>query len=173
MMGYNSAMIRVESQSIEQTMAIGKAIGELARPGDVIALVGELGAGKTQFVRGLASARGVSPGGVASPTFVIVHEYSNHTGDLALIHIDAYRISTLDDLETIGWDRGFPEMRDAAPVVIEWADRIETELESDALFIRMAHAGDTVRDVQIDVPHAWRERIAMVQSKIESQEIPS
>ena len=79
-------------------MRLGRAIAELAEPGVVIGLVGPLGAGKTRLARAIAEARGVDPGAISSPTFVLIHEYA---GDMPIYHFDAYRLenpSAFDDL---------------------------------------------------------------------------
>ena len=98
----------------EATEAIGRALAGVLLPGDVVALDGELGAGKTTFVRAVAAHLGVEPGLVSSPTFVMVNQYpvpqSANASPLRggqVIHVDAYRLTGADDLETLGWDRLF------------------------------------------------------------------
>jgi len=145
------------SNSVGRTMAIGRCVGRRARPGDVIALCGELGAGKTQFARGVAAGLGLDPAHVSSPTFVMVQEYVPAGQGAALIHIDAYRVDDRDDLDSIGWDRSDPELRQSAVVVIEWADRIAEQLEGDVLEVRLAHAGDHERDITLRPRGRWVE----------------
>lgn len=155
----NKNMWHGQTRSVEQTLALGKALGGMVRPGDLIALVGELGAGKTQFVRGMAMGMGMDPSQVASPTYVLVHEYTSDNHPTPLVHIDAYRLRTLADLESIGWDRPMPEMREQAVVVIEWADRLGDELGDDYLHIELVHVGDDHRNVTVaDRGGAWRDR---------------
>lgn len=119
------------------TAAAGEALGRVVRGGDVIALVGELGAGKTSFTRGLAIGAGVDPDDVASPTFALVNEYA---GRVALAHADLYRLERERELDEIGWD-DLVERRDAV-VVIEWADRFARRLPADHLRITLAYDGD-------------------------------
>lgn len=119
------------------TAAAGEALGRLVAGGDVIALVGELGAGKTSFTRGLAIGAGVDPGDVASPTFALVNEYR---GRIAVAHADLYRLERERELDEIGWD-DLMERRDAA-VVIEWADRFTHRLPPDHLRITLAYDGE-------------------------------
>lgn len=136
-------------------MALGRVVAQCARAGDVVALSGELGAGKTQFARGMAAGLGIDPKHVTSPTFVMVQEYAPVGEGTPLVHIDAYRLRDLDDLESIGWDRSDPEMRQSAVVVIEWADRISDQLDGDVLEVRLEHAGDHDRDVTLTPRGRW------------------
>ncbi len=148
-----------KSESAEQTVALGRALGAIVRPGDLIALNGELGAGKTQFVRGMAIGMDIDPHQVASPTFVLIHEYTTSRRPTPLVHIDAYRLRTLADLESIGWDRPVPEMREQAVVVIEWASRIGDELGDDYLEIELEHIGDDERQIRVSGRgEAWQMR---------------
>src|SRR5690606_14193324 len=99
-----STAAHLQSRSASDTTSIGAAIGRLAKQGDIIALQGELGAGKTQFVRGLAMGMGIDPRSVSSPTFVFVQEYEPEDPEaLVLVHIDAYRLQGPSDLAGIGW----------------------------------------------------------------------
>ncbi len=137
------AIIEIESHSVEQTMAIGKAVAEQAQPGDLVALIGELGAGKTQFVRGMAMGLNIDPSRVSSPTFVFLQEYDSTDADApVLAHVDAYRLSGSDDLATIGWEGDGEELRSGAILVVEWADRIPDALGNDYLEVRITHDGD-------------------------------
>ncbi|MCE9592423.1 MAG: tRNA (adenosine(37)-N6)-threonylcarbamoyltransferase complex ATPase subunit type 1 TsaE [Planctomycetes bacterium] len=150
---------RGRSTSPEQTRAIGRAIGAAAAAGDLVALSGELGAGKTQLVRGIAEGAGVEPAAVASPTFVLVHEYEGLPGKPVVVHIDAYRLHGTGDLETIGWTApGGGELREGAIVVVEWADRIGANIGRDALTVILTHAGEESRDVVIQCVPSWASR---------------
>ncbi|MFH1418131.1 MAG: tRNA (adenosine(37)-N6)-threonylcarbamoyltransferase complex ATPase subunit type 1 TsaE [Planctomycetota bacterium] len=132
--------IQLESQSVEETLAIGRAIGGAAAPGDVVGLIGCLGAGKTHLAKGVAVGLGVPDDReVNSPTFVLVNEYE---GRLHIYHVDAYRLTSPDELEALG----FAEMCEAAGVVlVEWADRVMEALGPDALWIELSVTAETGR----------------------------
>ena len=116
------------SDSPAATRAIGRALGRQAAPGTVIALVGELGAGKTQLAKGVAEGLGV-PTVVNSPTFVLMNE---HVGRLRLFHVDAYRLAEPEEAV----DAGLIDDRQAdGVVVVEWADRLAGWLPADRLEI--------------------------------------
>ena len=123
----------ISSLSEAQTINIGKIIGELAEPGTIIALVGELGAGKTVLAKGIAKGLRVEQE-PNSPTFVILNIYS---GRLTLNHLDLYRIQSEDELIDIG----FSELINSDGVsVIEWADKIGHILPEDTLTIEIYHS---------------------------------
>lgn len=131
------------SRSEQETAAIAKALAAELRAGDVLLLSGNLGAGKTAFVRGLAEGLGVDPRDVSSPTFTLVHEYRG--GRLTLYHADLYRLdrAATDDLglEELG-------VRDGV-LAIEWPDRLTHALEG-AKQIRIDIIDDTTRRIGID-----------------------
>lgn len=120
------------------TLALGHQLGEALRAGDVVALVGELGAGKTTLVHGLAAALGVT-GPVPSPTFVLMRE---HIGRERLVHVDAYRLGGEDDAWAIGLDEHLPG---DGVTVIEWADRIAGLLPDETLWVHLEDAGTARR----------------------------
>jgi len=132
--------VSIITDSAEATRAVGRKLGEALRPSTCVALVGPLGAGKTQFVKGIAVGAGVADDlMVNSPTFVLVNEYK---GRLHLYHLDAYRLSESAELENLG----FTEMLGAAgAVIVEWADRVVGALPDDHLNVLFEHAGDTNR----------------------------
>lgn len=142
------------SHSTLHTERLGERIGRLARPGDVVALWGELGAGKTVLVRGLAEGLGVPSEDVTSPTFVILHEHPG--GRLPLFHLDLYRLSARD-LGSTGWE----ECLEAGGLtVIEWPDRAGDDLPADRLDIRLERIAETKRRVVVEATGpAWRTRI--------------
>jgi tRNA threonylcarbamoyladenosine biosynthesis protein TsaE len=117
------------------TGAAGAALGGVLAPGDTIGLAGELGAGKTTFVQGLAAGLGVA-GPVTSPTFALV---TQHAG---LVHADLYRIEEARELDEIGLDDAI--RAGDAVVVVEWADRFPV-LPSDSLWITLVHEGEARR----------------------------
>lgn len=129
-----------ESESEERTRALGAALGRVLRAGDVVGLVGVLGAGKTTFVQGVARGLGVR-GYVASPTFTLVREYR---GRLRLYHVDLFRIDA-EEVDAIGFD----DLLDAGgAVVVEWADRAADRLPQDCLWVYIEGSGEQPRLVR-------------------------
>ncbi|MCA1958911.1 MAG: tRNA (adenosine(37)-N6)-threonylcarbamoyltransferase complex ATPase subunit type 1 TsaE [Nitrospira sp.] len=116
-----------------QTDILGRTIGRALREGNVLALTGELGSGKTALVRGIATGLGVASTTVSSPTFVLVHEYQ---GRLPLFHLDLYRLKEPTEAETIGLSNYFTEFSVTA---VEWADRFPFLLPQDHLDICLRH----------------------------------
>lgn len=151
------------SDSVEKTLELGRTLGRIVEAGDVIGLIGPLGAGKTQLVRGLAEGVGADPRLVSSPTFILLCEYE---GRLPLIHIDAYRIESLADQESIGWDES---SSGDAVTVIEWADRIADQLPADCLMIDLEHVDETRRAVTIRTTDKWAGRLSALSGTIASQ----
>jgi tRNA threonylcarbamoyladenosine biosynthesis protein TsaE len=118
------------SPSVERTRAIGRALGHAAPPGTVLALTGELGAGKTQLAKGVAEGLGITTV-VNSPTFVLMNE---HVGRLRMYHVDAYRLTDPEEAAESGL---LDEREVTGLTVIEWADRLEGWLPPDRLDIRL------------------------------------
>ena len=127
-----------ESKSTEQTLQLGRAIGAKVKPGDVISLDGDLGAGKTVLTRGIAEGMGLSSEDVMSPTFAIVNEYISD-GHTPLFHFDTYRLSGADDFLACGLDEYFG--RDGV-CVIEWGNVIEDILPKGTIRIVITGVGD-------------------------------
>ena len=117
---------------------IGERLGRLLAVGDVIGLIGPLGAGKTTFVQGLANGMGVRNRHVASPTFALVNE---HPGPVPLVHADLYRIDDARELEELGLAEAF----DRAAVAIEWLDRYPDAAPAERLEIEIAIEDDNGR----------------------------
>lgn len=126
------------SNSPSETEAAGERFGKRLRAGDLVLLTGELGAGKTTFVRGVARGTG-STVPVASPTFQLVRIYA---GRVQLAHVDLYRIETLSELADLGLD----ELLDAGAVVVEWGDRIN---ERDAALVQLEHLEGDRRMIRV------------------------
>ena len=134
----------IVTRSSQATMALGRRLGGLLGPGDVVALSGPLGSGKTTLTKGLAEGLGVAdPRWVTSPTFVLVHEYP---GWLPVYHIDAYRLSGPADAEALGADELF--FGDGVTIV-EWAERIADVLPAERLDIQLAHGGGDQRQLSL------------------------
>ena len=136
----------------EATEAFGAALAGALRPGDVIALYGALGAGKTTLARGLLRGLG-HDGEVASPTFPIVQAYAPPDTRIPLWHVDLYRIEDPAELEEIGLD----EARDAAAMVIEWPERLPL-LWPETLRLTLSVEPGGARALTAQVPPAWGER---------------
>ncbi len=133
-------------RSVEETWAVAKELAGELKPGDVVCLEGDLGAGKTTFTQGLAAALGV-PGRVTSPTFCIVQEHQSR--DVLLVHMDLYRLHGEEDVEAIGWE---DYMSRGAIFVIEWPDRAGGLIPAKAYHISFHHMGEENRRVAIDIP---------------------
>lgn len=147
--------MRLASQA--ETASLGKAIGRTARGGDVVALIGDLGAGKTTLVKGIAAGTGADPASVCSPTFVLVHRYP---GRIPLIHADLYRMRSEAEAEGAGLHELFD---DRSLIAVEWADRIPGLLPVDRLELRLAHENAAARAARLQATGArslaWLMRV--------------
>ena len=134
-----------ESHSTSHTETVAADLARDLRPGACVALHGNLGAGKTQFVRGLVAGLGANPKAVSSPTYVLLNIYEG--GRLTVYHLDAYRVSGAEDFEGIG----FTELLEqGGVVVVEWADRVLELLPPGTIHVRIEHAGETSRRITIE-----------------------
>ena len=134
--------VEIVSPSAESTEAAGERLGATLGPGAVVALTGELGAGKTCFVQGLVRGLGATVR-ATSPTFVLVNQYS---GRVPIHHVDAYRTDSMTEL----LDLGLLEMVGGEGVtVIEWADKLTPLLPPDAVHVHIAGVGDEPRAITI------------------------
>ncbi len=153
----NDHTLTLTSHSENETEAIGKALMRLLPDGSVVALRGELGAGKTCLVRGMAAAIEAETA-VSSPTFTMVNEYE---GRPKIYHLDLYRIAEPREL----MDLGYEDLFDAPDgiCVIEWAERAEKLLPQKRLDITLEHAGKTTRTIRIQnhalLPQKWQASI--------------
>jgi tRNA threonylcarbamoyladenosine biosynthesis protein TsaE len=135
--------VTVTCASAEATRALAAVIARRATPGTVVALSGDLGAGKTCFIQGLAEGLGVE-GPVTSPTFIMIAE---HAGRLPLYHVDLYRTESLAEIRGLGLE----ELLEGGGVTaIEWAEKAEPLLPPGAIRVRIRGAGDEPRTVEID-----------------------
>lgn len=140
-------MISVSSHSVEETLLLGERLGRLLEPGSFIALTGELGSGKTQFVRGVATGLGIdSSVPITSPTFTLLNEYQ---GRIRLYHFDLYRLGGVDDTADLGFDEYF---HGDGACLVEWAERLGSELPEERLDILFEYSGETERQIDF-VPH--------------------
>ena len=135
---------KVISRSPDETREIAAALAPRLGPGDLVALTGELGAGKTCFVQGLASGLGVGAATlVNSPTFTILKEYK---GRLPVYHFDAYRLDGADELAGIGYEEYF---YGEGVTAVEWADKVEDLIPSGAVTVTMIIKGEKEREIVI------------------------
>jgi tRNA threonylcarbamoyladenosine biosynthesis protein TsaE len=139
-----SDLLPVDTASPEETVALGRRLAEGLAPGTVVALYGDLGAGKTHLAKGLCAGLGVAPDAVTSPTFTLVQEYS---GRLPVYHFDAYRIDRLAELYDLGYEEYF--FGDGVSLV-EWPERVEPLIPEDALRLRLTHLGEDRRRIALD-----------------------
>ncbi len=139
------AEFTVVTHGEEETRALGAALGALLRPGDVVALHGDLGAGKTRFVQGIARGLGIRRP-ITSPTFILMNVYRTPEGH-ALCHVDCYRLR--DPVEE-GYEMGLDQQfRGEDICVVEWAERVEALLPRDRLVVEIAVLGDEERRITL------------------------
>jgi tRNA threonylcarbamoyladenosine biosynthesis protein TsaE len=131
------------TRSESETAAVGRELAPTLSEGAVVLLFGDLGAGKTAFVRGLAEGLGLDPADVSSPTFTLIQEYRG--GRVLLLHADLYRLDDPREIE----DLGLGELGSGAVVAIEWADKLPLAPEG-AISVRIEHAGETERVVTVE-----------------------
>ncbi len=133
-----------QTRSTFETIRVGKNLGRQLLPGDIIALVGELGAGKTQFIKGLAAGVGVGNSTyVSSPSFTLIHEYP---GETPFYHIDLFRLGGEKEAQELGLEDYFQGSGIAA---IEWADKILSLLPKELLFVSIAYEDKNLRTLEI------------------------
>ncbi len=132
-----------DSINPDQTRQLGCKLGKMLKGGEVLAITGELGSGKTQLVQGIAQGLGIAPSEITSPTFTLIHE---HEGRLPLYHIDLYRLETPHDIESLGLEEYFTRN---AVVAIEWAERATSLLPPDRVQIILSHQDNGTRRVII------------------------
>ena len=152
------ASYAVETSDADQTRALGEDLGRVLVAGDLVMLSGGLGAGKTTLTQGIGVGMGVR-GRVASPTFIVARVHPNLGGGPDLIHADAYRITDLNDLETLDLDSSLDE----AVTVVEWGDG-KTEAMSEerlAIEVRRASGGQAQHDIDLEHMDDGRRRIVL------------
>jgi len=150
--------------SVDETRNVGRAVAEVLRPGDVVSLTGDLGAGKTAFVQGAAHGLGVDDA-VVSPTFTLVREY---TGRWPVYHLDVYRLDRIQEV----LDLGFEELVDGGAVVfVEWGDAIDILLPAEHLQVSLRLPEDEAADGRTlrleGSGRTWRERWERLEAVVE------
>jgi tRNA threonylcarbamoyladenosine biosynthesis protein TsaE len=134
----------IQSKSAAETVRLGRSLGSRLLPGDVVALVGELGAGKTQLIKGLASGAGIrNPTYISSPSFTLINEYP---GKITFYHIDLFRLNKEIEAEELGLE---DYIQGKGITAIEWADKVPSLLPKELLLIRIAYTGKNTRSLEI------------------------
>jgi tRNA threonylcarbamoyladenosine biosynthesis protein TsaE len=151
----SDAGLRIEVSDEAETEWLGLALAEVVAPGTVIGLVGPLGAGKTRLVRAIAEALGTDPGAIASPTFVLIHEYEAR---LPVFHFDAYRLRSADEFDALGAADYFEA---GGLCLVEWADRVGDRLPADAWWIHIESDPDDSRrrTIRLSLPDPTARRL--------------
>ena len=155
-MGTGTAtLLRYELPRLEATSLLARRLAPILRAGDMIALKGELGVGKTTFARALIRALGVADTEIPSPTFTLAQGYRGQTLDIW--HFDLYRLRSADDALELGID----DVRRDSLVLIEWPERLGTSLAMDRLEIAFEYVADEdARRVALDGEISWSERLS-------------
>ena len=131
------------TNSDKETEAVGEQFGRTVKDGTVVAMYGDLGAGKTAYVRGMSRGMGITER-VSSPTFTIVNEY---LGDRTLIHFDMYRLGSADELFDIGWEDYIAR---GAVCAVEWSENVEEAFYGDEIILTIEKTSDTSRKITIE-----------------------
>lgn len=135
------------TNSAQQTRILGERLGRVLRPGQVVALLGELGTGKTQLVKGICRALGIEESAVTSPTFTIINEYD---ADPRVFHLDLYRVETFDEAMALGIE----EYLDSDGIcLIEWPELVESLLPADTIAVRLTHRDGDRRAIECSIPN--------------------
>ena len=139
--------------SLDETLALGAALARVARPGDVIALSGPLGAGKTSIARGLLAELGLV-GEAPSPSFAIVQPYDPPELRFPVLHVDLYRLDSPEEAVELGLD----DARHDSLLLVEWPERLPDSYWHDALWLSLEVPADGPRRLTARVPAAWKGR---------------
>jgi tRNA threonylcarbamoyladenosine biosynthesis protein TsaE len=134
--------VTITTRSEDETTEVGRRLAKTLAPGSVVLLVGDLGAGKTALVRGLAEGLGVAPEEVSSPTFTLMQEYRG--GRVQMIHVDLYRLNDAREID----DLGLEELGLNAVLAIEWAEKLPRPI-ADAVEVRIQHGDGDARQLTI------------------------
>lgn len=139
--------IEIKTKNAAETIALGQKLGAAMRGGEVVALIGTLGTGKTHLIKGIALGLAADRShNVSSPTFVLVNEYFGREGQIHIYHIDAYRVESAREFEALGFDE---YCRPDSVVLVEWADKVLSVVGSLApIRVDLAHAGRNLRTLR-------------------------
>jgi len=150
------------SRSESDTLAIARNLGEVLREGDVVALSGDLGAGKTLFCKGIGEALGISPKRIVSPSFTLLTEHSE--GRIPFLHVDAYRLESVREAEEAGLEEVF---RGAGVCAVEWAERLGNLLPNDRIRVTFHISEDRATERRIRVELRDSERFLPFRSGVQ------
>lgn len=132
-----------KSDSAEKTIELGKKIGSLLKPGDIIAMEGSLAAGKTTITKGIAASMGIDDN-ITSPTFCLISEYSGKT--MPLYHMDVYRLDGVEDFLNLGVEE---LLYGSGVCIIEWSEKVKSALPSKTITLRLTAEEDGSRKIEI------------------------
>jgi tRNA threonylcarbamoyladenosine biosynthesis protein TsaE len=149
MTGMTDKTIEIVTNSAAETIELGKRIGAALKGGELFALIGLLGTGKTHLIKGISlGLEAHDADQVSSPTFVLVNEYFGRDGLIHIYHIDAYRIESAAEFEALGFDE---YCRPGSVVLVEWADKVPQTMDGyDCITVRLEHAGRDRRKIVIE-----------------------
>ena len=154
--------LALRSHSSQETQSLGGLLAPLLVPGDVLVMSGDLGAGKTTFVQGLAKGLGIVER-VTSPTFVLMKEYQG--GRFPLMHLDVYRLGKVQEVIDLGIDE---YLDPSYVVVVEWGDRVEPLLPQDHLTVELIHEGGDIRNITLTGKGApWAGRMESIKKMVD------
>lgn len=138
-------MVIIETRRVSETVRVGRRIGGFLQPGDVVALAGELGSGKTHLIKGLAAGVGIKKSVyISSPSFTLINEYP---GNIPFYHLDLYRLKTEEEADDLGMEEYF---QGKGVTAVEWADKIPSLLPNDLLWIYLRYVGERIRSIEIE-----------------------
>lgn len=161
MTGATDSTVELDLRTLDDTLALGAALGRALRAGDVVILTGSLGAGKTALTKGIAVGLGVQ-GTVLSPTFVLARVHrpgpDARVGAVPLVHVDAYRLGGALELDDLDLDTDLAR----SAVVVEWGEGVADQLADDRLTIALERRPDDTRRATVTGIGAWAERLPSV-----------
>ncbi|MBC8378387.1 MAG: tRNA (adenosine(37)-N6)-threonylcarbamoyltransferase complex ATPase subunit type 1 TsaE [Planctomycetes bacterium] len=150
----NNKNIEIVTDSAAETIELGERIGTSLKGGEVFALIGNLGTGKTHLIKGISLGLGAhDPDQVSSPTFVLVNEYFGREGLIHIYHIDAYRIDSVGEFEALGFEE---YCRPDSVVLVEWADKVLPVLDGvECIQLQLEHVSETQRKIVVQNAPAY------------------
>ena len=150
--------IEITTNSAAETIALGERIGAALKGGEVFALIGNLGTGKTHLIKGIAlGLEAHDSDQVSSPTFVLVNEYFGRAGLIHIYHIDAYRMESVTEFQALGFDE---YCRPDSVVLVEWADKVTEAVNAyDPIQIHLSHVSETQRKIAVQNAPSYLLRI--------------